>query len=78
MKKYILRYNVEHKHGESDKKWRLYSEDGVELYLLDSVKIMVPCWTEDTPVQDAIKYSIVMYGYVKFDATGLNAVICDY
>lgn len=77
MKKYILRYNVEHKSGVSDKRWRLYSEDG-EVHLLDSVKITVPCWTEDTAVGDAIKYSIVMYGYLYIDGTGLNAVLRDY
>jgi hypothetical protein len=62
--KYIIRYNVEHKKGLSDRKWKVYSEDGKETYLVDSVRIHSFSHSEDTPTSEGEKYSIVVEGDV--------------
>jgi len=67
MKKYIIRYNVEHKAGLSDIKWKIYSDDNTESYVVNSIKLETESWTEDTEVGEAIKYSIVTVGRLIWD-----------
>lgn len=61
--KYVIRYNVDHRHGLSDKRWKIYAYDGSEFHLVDHISIKAPSWTADTINKDGhLTYSIITEG----------------
>jgi hypothetical protein len=67
MKKvYYIRYNVEHKNGNSEFLWRVFeSED--KFYLTKSVKVCTMTWTASTPFPEGgFKYSIYCEGTMTY------------
>lgn len=59
---YYIRYNVEHKHGNSEYPWRVF-ENETKFYITRNVQINTKTWTGDTPFPDGgFKYSIYCDG----------------
>lgn len=62
MNTYYIRYNVEHKHGDSDIPWRVFETES-KFYLTHHVEIKVPTWTAPTAHPDgSTKYSVYCTG----------------
>lgn len=61
-KRYYIRYNVDHKNGNSDLPWKVFeSED--KYYLTGNVIFYTTTWTKETPFPDGgFKYSIYCDG----------------
>ena len=63
---YYLRYNVEHKNGVSNLKWKVF-ETEEKFWLTNNVIINTKTWTDDTPFPEGgFKYSLYCDGTMTF------------
>lgn len=59
---YYIRYNVEHKNGQSEFPWRVF-ESEEKFYLTKNIKINTITWTNETPFPTGgFKYSLYCEG----------------